>query len=120
MAEGCRARAAGAMQCSRRWLPAAAVAGLTGGEGRVLALQNRGQWGFGLAPGEWGTGACHGGLGEAGSVPGDRARSDPFLSFTQMKKGTGHRSERGLRGCFTGRCFSQAAQVTSPCHCWPQ
>lgn len=76
-----------AMQRSRCWLTAAATVGLTGGEGHVLALQNRGHWGFGPAPGKRGTSTRHRGLGEPGSVTGDRARSDPRRRFPSCTKG---------------------------------
>lgn len=49
-AVGCRARAAGRSAAQPVLLTATAITGLTGSEGRVLALQNRGHRGFRLAP----------------------------------------------------------------------
>lgn len=64
-------------------LSAAATPG-SGSQGRVLALQNRGHQGFMLAPSKQGRGARQ---GRPGKVPGDRARSDPFLHYTHKQGG---------------------------------
>lgn len=81
---GCRARAAGSNAVQPGLLTTAAIPGLTGSEGRVLTLQNRGHRGSRLAPSMRGSGAHH---GRPGKVPADRARSDPFLHYVHKQGG---------------------------------
>lgn len=102
-------------------LSAAAIAGLTGSEGHVLALQNRGHRGFRLAPSKQGRGAHQ---GRPGKVPGDQARSDPFLDYTRKQRGDMAALQEALgfggTGVLSWVVLFSSSTGDSHCHCWPQ
>lgn len=117
-AVGCRARAAGG---SAALLTATAITGLTGSEGRVLALQNRGHRGFRLAPSKQDSSAVTTG-GQARCQGLGQGQTHSCTTPISEEEKASLREALGSGGtevlCWVVLFSSSTGD--SHCHCWPQ